>query len=123
MPEGWTGDSWRSKPIAQKPEYPDKAALAAVERRLSTFPPLVFAGEARSLKKALGRVAAGEGFLLQGGDCAEAFTEHSANNVSANNIRDFLRVFLQMAVVLTYAPAVPVGKIRRNPTPFRKTPT
>ena len=69
MPERWTRDSWRSKPVAQMPEYPDKAALAAVERRLSTFPPLVFAGEARSLKKALGRVAAGEGFLLQGGDC------------------------------------------------------
>src|SRR5260221_873817 len=120
MPERWTRDSWRSKPIAQMPEYPDKAALATVERRLARFPPLVFAGEARSLKKALGRVAAGEGFLLQGGDCAEAFTEHSANNVSANNIRDFLRVFLQMAVVLTYAAAVPVVKVGRIAGQFAK---
>src|SRR5713226_655586 len=123
MPERWTRDSWRSKPIAQMPEYPDKAALATVERRLATFPPLVFAGEARSLKKALGRVAAGEGFLLQGGDCAEAFTEHSANNVSANNIRDFLRVFLQMAVVLTYAAAVPVVKVGRIAGQFAKPRT
>ncbi len=123
MPERWTRDSWRSKPIVQVPEYPDMAALAAVERRLSTFPPLVFAGEARSLKKALGRVAAGEGFLLQGGDCAEAFTEHSANNVSANNIRDFLRVFLQMAVVLTYAAALPVVKVGRIAGQFAKPRT
>src|SRR6516225_1375461 len=123
MPERWTRDSWRSKPIVQVPDYPDKAALAAVERRLSTFPPLVFAGEARSLKKALGRVAAGEGFLLQGGDCAEAFTEHSANNVSANNIRDFLRVFLQMAVVLTYAAALPVVKVGRIAGQFAKPRT
>src|SRR5260221_4438577 len=107
MPEGWTRDSWRSKPIAQMPEYPDKAALATVERRLATFPPLVFAGEARSLKKALGRVAAGEGFLLQGGDCAEAFTEHRANNASANNIRDFLRVFFQIAAGLHYSAEFP----------------
>src|SRR6266487_3112670 len=110
MPERWTRDSWRQKSIVQVPEYPDQEALASVERRIATFPPLVFAGEARSLKKALGRVAAGEGFLLQGGDCAEAFTEPSANNVSANNIRDFLRVFLQMAVVLTYAAALPMVK-------------
>src|SRR3989442_4791726 len=120
MPERWTRDSWRMKPVAQVPEYADKEALAGVERRLSTFPPLVFAGEARSLKKALGRVAAGEGFLLQGGDCAEAFTEPSANNVSANNIRDFLRVFLQMAVVLTYAAALPVVKVGRIAGQFAK---
>src|SRR6201986_1692463 len=120
MPERWTRDSWRSKPVAQMPEYPDKAALATVERRLSTFPPLVFAGEARSLKKALGRVAAGEGFLLQGGDCAESFTEPSANNLSANNSRDFLRAFLQMAVVLTYAAAVPVVKVGRIAGQFAK---
>src|SRR5437764_9263774 len=126
MPERWTRDSWRQKSIVQVPEYPDQEALASVERRLATFPPLVFAGEARSLKKALGRVAAGEGFLLQGGDCAEAFTEPSANNVSANNIRDFLRVFLQMAVVLTYGAAVPVVKVGRIAGQFakpRSTPT
>src|SRR2546421_11767895 len=110
MPERWTRDSWRQKSIVQVPEYPDQEALASVERRLSTFPPLVFAGEARNLKKALGRVAAGEGFLLQGGDCAGAFTEHNAHNVSAHNIRDFLPGFFQMAGGLTYAPRFPVVK-------------
>ena len=80
----------------------------------------MFAGEARNLKKALGRVALGEGFLLQGGDCAESFSEPSANNVSANNIRDFLRVFLQMAVVLTYAAALPVVKVGRIAGQFAK---
>ena len=120
MAERWTRDSWRKKPILQVPEYPDQAALEAVERQLASFPPLVFAGEARNLKKALGRVAMGEGFLLQGGDCAESFSEPSANNISANNIRDFLRVFLQMAVVLTYAAAVPVVKVGRIAGQFAK---
>ena len=120
MPERWTRDTWRKKPILQVPEYPDKAALAAVEEQLASFPPLVFAGEARNLKKALSRVALGEGFLLQGGDCAESFSEPSANNVSANNIRDFLRVFLQMAVVLTYAAALPVVKVGRIAGQFAK---
>src|SRR5947209_13666959 len=100
MPERWTRDSWRSKPVAQMPEYPDKAALATVERRLSTFPPLVFAGEARSLKKALARAAAGEGFLLQGGDCPEASTDLGANTAGANTTRAFLPVFCQVALVL-----------------------
>src|SRR5581483_12516208 len=113
MSERWSPDSWRSKPVVQIPAYPDAKALADVEAQLASFPPLVFAGEARNLKKALARVAAGEGFLLQGGDCAESFSEPSANNVSANNIRDFLRVFLQMAVVLTYAAALPVVKVGR----------
>src|SRR5437764_14325653 len=103
MPERWTPDSWRGKPIVQVPEYPDAAKLAAVEAQLASFPPLVVAGEARNLKKALARVAAGEAFLLQGGDCAESFAEHGANN-----IRDFFRVLLQMAVVLAYACAGPV---------------
>src|SRR6202048_178575 len=120
MPERWTRDSWRQKPIQQIPEYPDKAALQAVEQELAKFPPLMFAGEARNLKRALGRVAMGEGFLLQGGDCAESFTDPSANNISANNIRDFLRVFLQMAVVLTYAAAVPVVKVGRIAGQFAK---
>ena len=110
-------------PILQVPEYPDQAALEAVERQLAGFPPLVFAGEARNLKKALGRVAMGEGFLLQGGDCAESFSEPSANNVSANNIRDFLRVFLQMSVVLTYAAALPVVKVGRIAGQFAKPRT
>ena len=97
------------------PEYPDAKAFADVEAQLATFPPLVFAGEARNLKKALARVAAGEAFLLQGGDCAESFAEHGANN-----IRDFFRVFLQMAVVLTYAGALPVVKVGRIAGQFAK---
>ncbi|HTS39846.1 MAG TPA: 3-deoxy-7-phosphoheptulonate synthase class II [Xanthobacteraceae bacterium] len=120
MSERWTRDSWRKKPIAQVPEYPDKRELEAVEQKLASFPPLVFAGEARNLKAALGRVAAGEGFLLQGGDCAESFTDPSANNISANNIRDYLRIFLQMAVVLTYAASMPVVKVGRIAGQFAK---
>ncbi|MGD9924553.1 MAG: 3-deoxy-7-phosphoheptulonate synthase, partial [Pseudorhodoplanes sp.] len=108
MPERWTPESWRAKPVVQVPDYPDLAALAAVEKQLASFPPLVFAGEARSLKKALARVCAGEAFLLQGGDCAESFAEHGPNN-----IRDFFRVFLQMAVVLTFAGGSPVVKVGR----------
>jgi 3-deoxy-7-phosphoheptulonate synthase len=115
MSERWTPDSWRGRPVLQMPEYPDAKALADVEAQLATFPPLVFAGEARNLKKALARVAAGEAFLLQGGDCAESFAEHGANN-----IRDFFRVLLQMAVVLTYAGAVPVVKVGRIAGQFAK---
>src|SRR5450631_1008982 len=115
MAARWTPDSWRSKPIVQVPEYPDQKVLAEVEKQLSTFPPLVFAGEARALKRALARVAKGEAFLLQGGDCAESFAEHSANN-----IRDFFRVFLQMAVVMTFAGALPVVKIGRIAGQFAK---
>jgi len=113
--ERWKPDGWRAKPVVQMPDYPDKAALAAVEKQLATFPPLVFAGEARSLKKALGRVAKGDAFLLQGGDCAESFAEHGANN-----IRDFFRVFLQMAVVLTFAGGSPVVKVGRLAGQFAK---
>ena len=87
MAERWSPDSWRKKPIVQVPDYPDPRSLADVEKQLATFPPLVFAGEARSLKKALARVANGEAFLLQGGDCAESFAEHGANN-----IRDFFKL-------------------------------
>jgi 3-deoxy-7-phosphoheptulonate synthase len=115
MPERWTPDSWRSKPILQVPDYPDQKLLTEVESQLATFPPLVFAGEARALKRSLARVAAGEAFLLQGGDCAESFAEHSANN-----IRDFFRVFLQMAVVLTFAGALPVVKVGRIAGQFAK---
>ena len=115
MSERWTPDSWRSRPVVQIPEYPDTQALADVEAQLASFPPLVFAGEARNLRKALARVAAGEAFLLQGGDCAESFAEHGANN-----IRDFFRVFLQMAVVLTYAGALPVVKVGRIAGQFAK---
>ena len=111
----WTPRSWRALPIQQVPEYPDAAALADVERQLASFPPLVFAGEARKLKKMLAAVAAGEAFLLQGGDCAEAFAEHAADN-----IRDFFRVFLQMAVVTTFAAASPVVKVGRVAGQFAK---
>ncbi|MBV1701621.1 MAG: 3-deoxy-7-phosphoheptulonate synthase class II [Hyphomicrobiales bacterium] len=111
----WSPNSWRQKPVEQAPIYPDLQALADVEAQLAGFPPLVFAGEARKLKKALAKVANGEAFLLQGGDCAESFGEHSADN-----IRDFFRVFLQMSVVLTFAAASPVVKIGRIAGQFAK---
>jgi 3-deoxy-7-phosphoheptulonate synthase len=111
----WTPDSWRAKPISQVPAYPDLAALAEAERQLSTFPPLVFAGEARDLKARLAAVARGEAFLLQGGDCAESFAEHGADH-----IRDFFRVFLQMAVVLTHGASKPVVKVGRVAGQFAK---
>nr|WIE89211.1 3-deoxy-7-phosphoheptulonate synthase class II [Mesorhizobium sp. WSM4875] len=111
----WSPNSWRAKPIKQVPVYPDLAALEATEARLTTYPPLVFAGEARKLKKQLAAVAAGEAFLLQGGDCAESFAEHGADN-----IRDFFRVFLQMSVVLTFAGAQPVVKVGRVAGQFAK---
>src|SRR3569833_3245071 len=115
MSERWTPDSWRRRPIQQVPVYPEPQALADVVLLFSTFPPLVFAGEARSLKKRLARVAAGEVFLFQGGDCAESFAEHGPDN-----IRDFFRSFLQMAVVLTYAAASPVVKVGRIAGQFAK---
>src|SRR6478736_8051800 len=115
LKQRWTPDSWRTKPIAQAPAYSDRAALAEAERQLAGFPPLVFAGEARKLKQALGKAAAGDSFLLQGGDCAESFGEHSADN-----IRDFFRVFLQMAVVMTFAAASPIVKVGRIAGQFAK---
>ena len=111
----WSPESWRRKPILQVPDYPDQAVLKDVEAKLATYPPLVFAGEARDLKKSLAAIAAGNGFLLQGGDCAESFLEHRADN-----IRDFFRVFLQMAVVLTYAGGQPVTKVGRIAGQFAK---
>src|ERR1700704_1840181 len=113
--EGWSPASWRRKPIEQVPDYADQAALAEVERQLAGFPPLVFAGEARKLKRLLGKVATGEAFLLQGGDCAESFAEHSADNIP-----DFFRVFLQMAVVLTFVGGQPVVKVGRIAGQFAK---
>ena len=111
----WSPASWRARPIRQVPDYPDAEKLAEVEAKLATFQPLVFAGEVRRLKKRLAQVAEGKGFLLQGGDCAESFAEHSADN-----IRDFFRVFLQMAVVLTYAGGQPVVKVGRIAGQFAK---
>ncbi|MEN2494163.1 MAG: Phospho-2-dehydro-3-deoxyheptonate aldolase [Hyphomicrobiaceae bacterium hypho_1] len=115
MAAAWSPDSWRSKPIVQIPEYRDQDALANVEKKLTSFAPLVFAGEARKLKNTLAQVSEGKGFLLQGGDCAESFVEHHADN-----IRDFFRIFLQMAVVLTYAGGVPVVKVGRIAGQFAK---
>jgi len=115
MAEKWTPDSWRAKPIVQVPTYPNAAAVTAVEERLAKSPPLVFAGEARSLRRALGNVADGKAFMLLGGDCAESFAEFSANN-----IRDTFRVLLQMAVVLTFGAAMPVVKVGRMAGQFAK---
>ncbi|WP_394367251.1 class II 3-deoxy-7-phosphoheptulonate synthase [Prosthecomicrobium hirschii] len=112
---GWSPDSWRTKPIVQVPDYPDKAILHAVEDDLRTWPPLAIADEARKLEIALARVCERRAFLLQGGDCAESFSEHSANN-----IRDFFKVFLSMAVVLTYSAALPVVKVGRIAGQFAK---
>ena len=115
MAQKWTPDSWRAKPIIQVPEYPDPIALEQVEGQLATYPPLVFAGEARDLQSHLADVVAGDAFLLQGGDCAESFAEHGADN-----IRDFFRVFLQMAVILTFAATKPVVKVGRIAGQFAK---
>ena len=115
MAQKWNPDNWRSMPIRQVPDYPDPAALDAVEKTLRNFPPLVFAGEARRLKRGLGAVAEGRAFLLQGGDCAESFAEFHPNN-----IRDTFRVLLQMAVVLTYGAACPVVKVSRMAGQFAK---
>ncbi|MBF0372348.1 MAG: 3-deoxy-7-phosphoheptulonate synthase class II [Alphaproteobacteria bacterium] len=115
MAEKWSPDGWKRKPIQQVPEYPDTAKLASVEDTLRTFPPLVFAGEARRLQASLARVAEGKAFLLQGGDCAESFAEFHANK-----IRDTFRVMLQMAVVLTFGAACPVVKVGRMAGQFAK---
>ena len=115
MTKGWTKSDWRNQPRVQMPDYPDKAALAAAEAQLAVYPPLVFAGEARKLKRALGAVSAGKAFLLQGGDCAESFAEFSADN-----IRDMFKVILQMAIVLTWGAKVPVVKVGRVAGQFAK---
>ena len=111
----WQNNSWRKYKAKHIPEYPDKNSLKVVEKTLNGFPPLVFAGEVRSLKKALAEIAEGNGFLLQGGDCAESFTEFSADN-----IRDTFRVLLQMAVILTSGINVPVTKVGRMAGQFAK---
>jgi 3-deoxy-7-phosphoheptulonate synthase len=115
MTNAWTPQSWRKLPVVQMPEYEDLEKLAQTEAKIQDFPPLVFAGEARKLQRKLARVANGKAFLLQGGDCAESFAEHSADN-----IRDFFRVFLQMAVVLTFAGGQPVVKVGRIAGQFAK---
>ncbi len=111
----WNPNSWRECPIRQVPAYPDPAKLADMEARLGKYPPLVFAGEARRLKAHLALAAEGKAFVLQGGDCAESFSDFTANI-----IRDTFRVLLQMAVVLTFGASLPVVKIGRMAGQFAK---
>ncbi|MCH2163057.1 MAG: 3-deoxy-7-phosphoheptulonate synthase class II [Marinovum sp.] len=111
----WQKSDWRDKPRVQMPDYPDTDTLTSVEGKLSQYPPLVFAGEARRLKEELAAAGRGEAFLLQGGDCAEAFDQFSADH-----IRDTFKVLLQMAVVLTYGAKVPVIKMGRMAGQFAK---
>jgi len=115
MNKNWTPSSWQTFPAVQQPQWPDNGALDNALKQIATFPPLVFAGEARSLQTALGQVASGNAFLLQAGDCAESFEEFSAVN-----IREKLRVILQMAVMLTYSMGVPVVKVGRIAGQFAK---
>lgn len=102
----WAPESWKSKKALQLPEYPDQNELDSVLRVLESFPPIVFAGEARKLEESLAKAAVGEAFLLQGGDCAESFKEFNGNN-----IRDTFRVLLQMGIVLTYGAQLPIIKV------------
>ncbi len=115
MAKDWTPSSWQSHPVEQQPEWPDSGDLDRALKQIASYPPLVFAGEARSLQSTLGQVAAGNAFLLQAGDCAESFEEFSAVN-----IREKLRVILQMAVVLTYSLGVPTVKVGRIAGQFAK---
>ena len=115
MSEDWTKSSWRNREALQMPVYTNPEALRTATSQLSSYPPLVFAGEARALRKRLADVARGDAFLLQGGDCAESFQEFSADK-----IRDTMRVMLQMAVVLTYGARKPVVKVGRAAGQFAK---
>ena len=115
MAKAWTPSSWQAFPASQQPDWPDQGDLDRALKQIASYPPLVFAGEARSLQSSLAQVAAGNAFLLQAGDCAESFEEFSANN-----IREKLRVILQMAVVLTYSLGVPVVKVGRIAGQFAK---
>jgi 3-deoxy-7-phosphoheptulonate synthase len=111
----WGPDTWRSKPAKQLPAYPDESALADAEKIMSAMPPLVFAGEARRLKEQLADVAAGNAFVLQGGDCAESFAEFGANK-----IRDTFRVLLQMSIIMTFGGTMPIVKMGRVAGQFAK---
>jgi 3-deoxy-7-phosphoheptulonate synthase len=115
LTEAWKPDSWRARPAAQTPSWPDADALIGAEDRLRRFPPLVFAGEARRLQEQLAAVARGEAFLLTGGDCAESFAEFHADT-----IRDTFRILLQMAVILTFGTSRPVVKLGRMAGQFAK---
>jgi len=111
----WTPSTWRERRAEQQPPWPDDVAVERALKQIASFPPLVFAGEARNLTASLGQVAAGRAFLLQAGDCAESF-----ETFSAVNIREKLRVILQMAVILTYSLGVPVVKVGRIAGQFAK---
>ncbi len=111
----WSPSTWQAMPALQQPEWPDTAGLDRALKQVASYPPLIFAGEARALRASLAQVAAGNAFLLQAGDCAESFEEFSAVN-----IREKLRVILQMAVVLTYSLGVPVVKVGRIAGQFAK---
>lgn len=115
MANTWTPNSWRGLPAKHLPSYPDEAHVARVESQLQSYPPLVFAGEARELRRELGEVAEGRAFLLQGGDCAESFAEFHPDN-----IRDTFRVLLQMAIVLTFGASCPIVKLGRMAGQFAK---
>ena len=115
MNRPWSPDSWRALPIQQQPNYPDAAHLLKVEQTLASYPPLVFAGEARELRRQFAEVTEGRAFLLQGGDCAESFAEFSAAK-----IRDTFKVLLQMAIVMTFAAGCPVVKVGRMAGQFAK---
>ncbi|MBF0286086.1 MAG: 3-deoxy-7-phosphoheptulonate synthase, partial [Magnetococcales bacterium] len=115
MDPTWTPHSWNRFPVVQQPDWPNREALDAVCRTLAGYPPLVFAGEARSLQRDLAAVSRGEAFLLQGGDCAESFLDFRADS-----IRDKLKVMLQMAVILTYGSGRPVVKVGRIAGQFAK---
>jgi 3-deoxy-7-phosphoheptulonate synthase len=115
MTPAWTPTSWQHRPAAQQPDWPDGNELERALKTIRSYPPLVFAGESRSLQSSLAQVVAGKAFLLQAGDCAESFEEFSADN-----IREKLRVILQMAVVLTYSMGVPVVKVGRIAGQFAK---
>jgi 3-deoxy-7-phosphoheptulonate synthase len=115
MNNNWQPNSWKNHELKHLPIYPEQVALDSVTDQLKNFPPLVFAGEVRSLKKALAQVAEGKGYILQGGDCAESFAEFNANN-----IRDTFRVILQMAIILTAGTSLPIVKIGRMAGQFAK---
>ncbi|KVH93415.1 DAHP synthetase, class II [Cynara cardunculus var. scolymus] len=115
LPAKWNPDSWKSKPALQIPDYPDKDQLESVLKTLESYPPIVFAGEARKLEERLGEASRGDAFLLQGGDCAESFKEFKTDN-----IRDTFRLLLQMGVVLMFGGQMPVIKVGRMAGQFAK---
>ena len=115
MNSDWNIDSWRNFPVKHQPTYGDANVLKNTEERLKSLPPLVFAGEARTLKEKLASVSEGKAFLLQGGDCAESFAEFNADN-----LRDTFRLILQMAAVLTYGASLPIVKVGRLAGQFAK---